>query len=190
MALHFDDVAHRFTRDGLLVPSVTQVIGAAGLISQWTTQSPEPRERGVRVHRALYQLTQASEDAALAELEPGDLPYFEAGQWWMVSAGVEVIGAEELVDGGTFAGWRDLRCRIRGRERPVVVDLKTGALPAWVGLQLAAYAHPLPEPHDRLAVRLQPNGEPLVKPFDALGDWSDFRSCLRVWQLQQQMGTR
>jgi hypothetical protein len=191
-ALYFDEGSHTFTRGGPLspgveiVPSVTQVIGACGLRNAWATGDSWARDRGVRVHAAMFALTTTSEDAALAELEPDDVPYFTAAQWWMVSCGVEVLGCEELVDGGSYAGWRDLRVRMRGNARTCVVDLKTGGLPWWTGLQLAAYALPLQEPHDRFAVRLSLDGQPHVKQYRDAHDRADFLACLRVVQLQNQ----
>lgn len=185
--LDFDEATHVFTRGGVRVPSVTQCIAACGLIDPRTTTSEWARDRGRRVHRAVYLLTTESEDAALSVLEPDDVPYFEAAQWWMASSGVEVFAAEELVDAGSYAGWRDIRCKIRGVSDPAVVDLKSGSLPLWAGIQLAAYAAPLPVRHARVAVRLQLNGEPRVKIYTEPGDWFDFRVCLRAWQLQAHM---
>jgi hypothetical protein len=187
--LTFIESTHQFWRGGQLVPSVTQVIKAAGLVDT-TWQSDWARDRGVRVHTALQVLVQRDEDAALQHLQEDDLPFFAAGQRWLETAGVEVLGAEELIDGGSYAGWLDLRCKVRGFDRPVVVDFKTGSLPAWVGLQLAAYAAPLTVAggHDRMAVRLQLGGEPRVHVYRAASDWADFRACLKVWQIQERMG--
>jgi hypothetical protein len=187
--LTFDEATHTFWRGVERVPSVTQVIKAAGLVNT-NHATMWARDRGVRVHTALQALVTQDEDAALAHLWEDDLPYFAAGQRWLTTAGVEVLGAEELVDGGSYAGWLDLRCRIRGHHRPVVVDFKTGGLPEWVALQLAAYAAPLGVPGgcDRMAVRLQVGGEPRVEVYRGVTDWADFRACLRVWQLQARMG--
>jgi hypothetical protein len=184
--LTFEVPTHTFWRDGLRVPSVTQVLKAAGLVRDYN--NTWARDRGSRVHQALFELTQRSEDAALACLEPDDVPYFDAAQHWMATSGVEVLGAEELVDGGSYAGWRDLRVRMRGADRPAVVDLKTGALPPWVGLQLAAYTAGLPVPHDRYAVRLQADGTPRVQWYRDPRDLHDFLACVRVVQLQADYG--
>jgi hypothetical protein len=185
--LSFDAATHTFTRDGILVPSVTQVIAAAGLVRDYGNGATCARDRGVRVHEAAFLFATEDEDAALAVLEDEDVLYFDALRHWMLAAGVEVLGAEELVDGGSYAGWRDLRVRLRGHDRPVVVDLKTGQLPKWVGLQLAAYALTLPEPHDRMAVRLTSEGTASATWYRRATDAMDFRSCVRVWQLQQEM---
>ena len=186
LPLLFDEATHTFTRGGVVVPPVTQVLKAAGLVNDFSTRSDWARDRGTRVHLAMFLLTQESEDAALATLEPDDVPYFEAAQLWMRTHGVEVLGCEEMVDGGSYGGWLDLRVQLRGRERPAVVDLKTGHMPRWCGLQLAAYAAPFAETHDRYGVRLQANGEPRVQWYRDPSDWFDFRACLRVAQLQEE----
>jgi hypothetical protein len=187
--LQFDEGTHTFTRAGVLVPSVTQCIKAAGLVND-RGYNDWSRDRGVRVHTAMFLLTQSSEDAALASLDEDDVPYFDAALLWMRTHHVEVLAAEQMVDGGSYGGWLDLRCRMRGHERLAVVDLKTGSLPKWAGLQLAAYAAPFAETHERYAVRLMSNGEPRMQMYRDPSDWYDFRCCTRIWQLQQQMNPR
>lgn len=185
--LTFDESTHTFRRDGQVVPSVTQILKACGLVRDYGP-STWARDRGTRVHQAMFALSTTNEDAALACLEPEDVPYFDAAQTWMVTNGVTVLGAEEVVDAGYYAGWLDLRCTLRGVSGPCVVDFKTGTLPPWAGLQLAAYAAPLGEVHTRYAVRLQSNGQPQMKLYTNRNDLINFNACARVVQLQADYG--
>ena len=96
-----------------------------------------------------------------------------------------MLGAEELVDGGSYAGWLDLRCRLRGRALPMVIDFKTGKAAPWTPLQLAAYAAPQAEPHDRAFIELLPSGAPkLTVCHEHRGDLRHFNACVAVAHLQ------
>jgi hypothetical protein len=122
-------------------------------------------------------------------LQPGDLPFYLAGMHALDTFGITVLGAEELVDGGAWAGWVDLRCRLRGREHPLVVDFKTGRAAAWTPLQLAAYAAPQTEYHDRAFIELLPSGAPkLTLCRETRGDLRKWHACVAVAQLQLELG--
>lgn len=183
MALHFDEATHTFTRDGVVVPSVTQILARCGLTSKWWTEAA--RQRGSRVHRALYELQRTSEDAALFQLEDEDEPFYRAGVRALETFGIRVLAAEELVDGGDYAGWLDLRCELRGCEDPFVIDFKSGQPPAYTGLQLTGYAKPQPKQHRRAVIRLQANGEPkMFQCLDVIGDLRKWNACVTVAHMQ------
>jgi len=182
-ALHFDHETHTFWRDGQRVLSVTQVLERCRLTSPYWT--PEARNRGTRVHKALFVLQTLSDREAREGLQPTDVPFYEAGRRALDTFGIEVLGAEELVDGGAYAGWLDLRCRLRGRDLPMVIDFKTGKAAPWTPLQLAAYAAPQPTPHDRAFIELLPSGAPkLTVCREHRGDLRHFNACVAVAQLQ------
>lgn len=187
-ALAFDAERHAFTRFGKPVPSVTQVLRACGLTSRWGTT--EARDRGTRVHRALDTLQAFSDAAARETLEQDDLPFYEAGIVALTTFGIEVLAAEELVDGGTYAGWLDLRVKLRGENDPYVIDFKTGSLAPSTRIQLTAYAAPQPFRHKRAAIVLKPNGSPKLVTFDHdMQDLWDWRACLAVASLQRAFNT-
>jgi hypothetical protein len=99
--------------------------------------------------------------------------------------GIDVLGAEELVDGGSYAGWLDLRCRLRGHDDPFVIDFKSGRAARYTPLQLAAYAAPQPVLHRRAFIELLPSGKPhLTVCRETRGDLRHFHACVTVAQLQ------
>jgi hypothetical protein len=184
--LRFDHDTHTFWRDGQRVLSVTQILQRCRFTSPWWTA--EARARGTRVHQALAVLTREGDAAAQAGLRGSDLRYYEAGRTALTTFGIEVLGAEELVDGTTYAGWLDLRCRLRGQDLPVVIDFKSGRAAPWTPLQLAAYAAPQPEPHARAIIELLPSGAPkLTLCRETRGDLRHFHACVTVAQLQLQL---
>ena len=189
--LTFDEATHVFRRSRLgrtvEVPSVTSVLKRCGLITpaeqaRWTEAA---RARGIRVHRALYLLQRQSDDAALFTLEPEDIAYYEAGKLALNTFGIDVLAVEELVDGESYAGWLDLRCRLRGESLPVVLDFKSGSVPAYAPLQLSGYAAPLDAQHRRGVIVLQRNGDPKLIMFrDDLADARLWKAALTVALLQ------
>lgn len=188
-SLFFDEDEHAFWRDGARmtrVLSVTQVLRACGLSGRhWTDAA---RERGVRVHYALYLLNRVSEREAREGLLASDEPFFDAGVQAIRNFGIEVIAAEELVDGETYAGWLDLRANLRRESRPFVIDFKSGSPSATAALQLEAYARPQKDEHGRAQIVLLPNGEPRLKvveeSFSVRQQW---RACLTVAALQRSL---
>jgi len=186
--LTFDVASHTFWRDGHRVLSVTQVLRRCGLTSPYWTE--EARDRGTRVHRALHVLQSASDREAREGLRDGDDPFYQAGRHALDTFGIEVLGAEELVDGGSYAGWLDLRCHLRGFTEPFVIDYKSGRAAAWTPLQLAAYASPLPAYHRRAFIELLPTGKPkLTTCRETRGDLRNWHACVTVAQLQLSLET-
>jgi hypothetical protein len=182
-ALKFDAASHTFWRDGARVLSVTQILRRCGLSSPWWT--PEARDRGTRVHQALLRLQQTSDAEARTLLADEDVPFYEAGRHALAVFGIGVLAAEELVDGGAYAGWLDLRCTLRGFREPFVIDFKSGRASAWTPLQLAAYAAPQPDYHRRAFIELQTNGKPkLTTCHETRGDLRNWHACCTVAQLQ------
>lgn len=181
--LHFDHETHTFWRDGQRVLGVTEILRRCRLTSPYWTV--EARNRGTRVHKALHVLQTLGDAEARSHLLAGDLPFYTAGVRALDTFGIEVLGAEELVDGGSYAGWLDLRCRLRGRALPMVIDFKTGKAAPWTPLQLAAYAAPQAEPHDRAFIELLPSGAPkLTVCHEHRGDLRHFNACVAVAHLQ------
>lgn len=178
MPLTFDESTHSYWRDGQRVLSVTQILTRCGLTSpHWNDAA---RERGVRVHHALHMLQHVPEHEARECLQASDLPFFAAGLTALQTFGIEVLGAEELVDGGTYAGRLDLRCRLRGRDVPYIVDFKSGRAPRYAPLQLMAYAQPQPVHHERAIIELLPSGRPKLTLFRNPRDLHVWRCCLEV----------
>jgi len=81
------------------------------------------------------------------------VPYAAAAAAWYRDSGAQVVAAEQplgSVDLG-YAGVVDLVVRF-GDDGPLtVVDIKTGSMPSWVGLQTAAYARA----YERLVLGLE-----------------------------------
>lgn len=137
--LRFEPSLHRYTMDGVEIPSVTQVLESVGLID-YSHIPPLTRqmalERGRAVHEAIALDLDGDLDEESAD-EAGVLGYVEAARAARAAIGVLVAdGWEQRVyhERWRYAGTLDLRAG------NVLVDWKTNQAEYWVRFQLAAYA--------------------------------------------------
>lgn len=148
-----------------MLPTVTKILRPwqdfSGISQEVLARAAE---RGTRVHAACAAIAL---DLPIYEsdLTPDDLGYLDSFQQWFNASVAAVLAVEqEYVDRALgFRGHPDLVCLLKGSQKIVVVDFKTGAnfSKAWA-VQLAAYAS-LTGAQRCLAVRLKPDGsEPIV----------------------------
>lgn len=156
--LVFDAESHAYLLDGLVVPSVTQILAAEGIIDgQWYTE--EGRRRGDHVHLALryHDEGRLDEKSVTDEVRP----YLEAWQRFISETGFICLHIEQpFADGNLgFAGTPDRTGWMDGDRVLSVIDIKTGAPEPWHALQTAAYAVGLGKRlARRWSVYLRPNG--------------------------------
>ncbi len=184
--LHFDPVAHRYTYGGRELISVTQALKVSGLITSFN-YTDEAAERGTAVHAAVQGFHANGFDlAALPEEHAG---YFDAYLAFAAEGGFVVCGCEERVCDPVmgYAGTLDLRGQFRNHQTGVdLIDIKTGAVPEWVGYQTAAYARLLTgSPVRRWALNLRANGTYRLTPLTARSDERVFLAALLVAQAKK-----
>lgn len=195
--VEFIEESHQLSVAGRVLPSVTTIISGAGILGNaesWFTE--EAAFRGSVVH----QVCEYDDRGDLDETVPIVIEhsgYLAAWRGFKTDSGFvpEVIELPMADPALGFAGIMD-RQGMSGRW-PAVVDLKSGAVGKWVGLQLAAYVHlcrangihsGVPASQwRRFAVRLQANGKYSVKSFDNPKDWAVFAAALtiQVWKGNQ-----
>ncbi|MSR15332.1 MAG: hypothetical protein EXR86_12370 [Gammaproteobacteria bacterium] len=152
--LTFDPQAHVYRVDGEVVPSVTQILEHAGMISAFC-KDPLAAERGSRVHEACALLAQNQLD--LATLDERIMGYVlsyaaflgAASNWTLIRVEQRVFEPLHQYAGtydALFHGW--------------LIDLKSGGPAKWHALQLAAYHH---------AARLDPRFKRATLYLDSTG---------------------
>jgi len=189
--LTFDHNSHTYRHEGRRVPSVTQVIKAAGLIDdRWFTETAA--WRGSVVHRCceLDDLKRLKEDS----VDPGARGYLEAWRACRESLGLRVLEVEQRKLHGIlmYAGTPDVLALMPSGEF-AVIDRKTGASSKWHALQLAAYVQFFPNPARilRYTVRLQSDARYVLTeyPVNTLAlDWQVFQAALAVTNWRQIHG--
>lgn len=168
---------HRYYVDDVEVPSVTTVIKDAGLIdTEWFTD--QSAIRGTYIHLACRLIDDDELDETTVDERVR--PYLDAYQEFMALQKPEWIYVEHRVYDPTYgyAGTLD-RAGIIGGQK-VLIDIKSGACPPSVSLQLAAYKRCLPQPHTwkRAALNLKPNGTFSLHPCDDRADETVFLAAL------------
>ena len=137
--LVFDPERHAYILDGRVIPSVTQILTAEGIINgQWYTE--DGRRRGGHVHLALRYLDEGrlDEDSVTDEVRP----YLEAWGRFLSETGFICLQIERpfVCEALGYAGTPDRVGWMDGDKTLSIIDIKTGSPEPWHALQTAAYA--------------------------------------------------
>lgn len=181
--LTFDADRHEYRFNGVVVPSVTQILAP---LSNFEFVNPEvlaaAQAFGTAVHRAceLDDLHQLDEDA----LDENLMPYLQGWRMFMTEHACrwEAVELRVYHHAMGYAGTLDRVGYVDGDRS--MVDIKSGArLFPSTGPQTAAYAQayaPLAaRSFKRYAVRLYPNGYEL-KQYTSPTDWATFASLITL----------
>jgi hypothetical protein len=188
--LHFDAASHTYSVGGVIVPSVTTVIGA---VCPWLYDhsSDFARERGSVVH----EVCQLHDEGDLDEstVHPICAGFFEGWKRFLAESKFQIVANERRIYSPTygFAGTLDRVGILNGNL--VLIDLKTGD-PGWqVALQTAAYQFAYQEEtgelvDERYGCWLHEDGTyTLTGPYlDHDRDFSNFVFLLGTYRLWQQ----
>ena len=139
--------------DGVVIPSVSQIIKDAGLITGTDFIPEYYSDRGHRIHASIRDKYFLGMDI---EPEEDETPFLENFNHWFVKSGFEIIycelKGEASLNGVRFAGTMDLVGTLEGQI--FIIDIKNGQATKWHGIQLNGYRHILEQDYDIQAVRL------------------------------------
>lgn len=196
--IEFDACTHTYKIDGMVVPSVTQVLS---ILEDWS-QVDHPTlsaaaEFGTHVHIACDLDNKGILNEG--ELDPSLLPYLSSWRRFVGESEVHVITGELQVASRVHRYAGTLDALIEWRGAICVLDIKTGAtVPHTAGPQLAAYELAYNESFETAtAIRLAP-GKRARKRFvvqlnaDSYRvhemknrtDWTVFQSALNCWRFK------
>jgi hypothetical protein len=195
-ALLFDDAAHRYTIDGAMVPSVTQVLKPLYDFSMVRAELLAAKAAlGTAIHRACELLDNddldEESDAGRAALAPL-AGYLAAYKTFLADEKPEILHNEQRMYHPVhrYAGTTDRRYLIGGQVWDV--DLKsTVSMSPVVGIQVAAYSELFKANGDtararRGALQLFPNGKYYFNEFKDPGDFAVFLSLLTVQRFKER----
>jgi hypothetical protein len=196
----FDEETHIYRLNGVVLPSITQSLCAAGLIdTEFYTDTG--RWRGTQVHTA----TQLDDEEELDEESLEEVYGFALGEllsylsgWRQFRKDYEFVPTliEEPMYSAThlYAGRIDRAGEItlNGRRKAAVPEIKTGASVGATAEQTAAQVNLLENPPSwsRFEVRLFRNGKYKLTEFPArtLGrDFASFLACVTVCTRQIEL---
>jgi len=177
--LEFNEERHEYKLDGVILPSVTQVIKSAGLVDD-TFYDEYSCRRGTAVHlaTALYDEGTLDESTVADEIKG----YLAGWVKFLKESKFKVREAEQLLSHPVrgYAGTRDRRGFLN--DKWTILDIKTGALNPAVGVQLAAYKHLSAGDDKTYTVQLKANGTYALKKYDDPADWTVFMACLNLYK--------
>lgn len=201
--LTFDEPMHEYRLNGILLPSVTQIIRDNRLSSDFAFVSAADMARARELGQAVHMATHYNDEGTLddATVDPAVRPYLNAWRQFVADRGVEFVALEQRVADPVyqFCGTVDRIARLvtaRGAGE-LVIDLKTGN-PAAAGAhyQTAGYAHLVRDLPNvtrivgRWSVQLHPErAVPYsVTPYTKTSDWRIFRAALELTHERSAQG--
>ncbi|MGH9350596.1 MAG: hypothetical protein ACRD2G_00255 [Terriglobia bacterium] len=196
----FDPDRHLYLVNDRVVPSVTQVLHAAGLSADYSTVAPEVLERkriiGEYVHKATQYLDEGSLD--VASIDPEIQPHLAAYEQFIKDSGFRSRLVEHRlvgnINGMLCGGTVDREGTMAGKLW--IIDFKCiERLYASFALQTAGYELLLSKPvappfrYTRAVLQLKPNGSYKLTSYEDPADFDVFRAALAVtvWKTNHGM---
>ena len=176
-ALIFDEAAHTYTVEGVVLPSVTQVLQDVGVIDYGFIPREE-RERYLQRGRAVHLATELDDAGELEEesVVPAIAGFLAAWRRFRSESGFvpELIEYRSYNPSLGYAGTLDRSGKIG--QSLYLLDIKTGHSPWWVAIQLAAYCYFFNRPllYRRIAVEVHDDGTYKVSEFQSSKTRQDF----------------
>lgn len=192
--VYFEADTHTYTdEEGLVLPSVTQVLKDVGIIdsSKYTEGSAE---WGTEIHGCLQRIDEGLEQSELY-IGTDVYPYVAAHEQFKHDTGFKVTGVEVIYgsEGYRFAGMIDRIGVLNGKD--CIIDIKTGGKENWHSLQLAGYELLLQDPIHysyvkRYALHLKNTGKYSLIEYKDRTDKHHFLCALDVhhWKREQRNG--
>lgn len=183
MELKFDPEKHSYMLGEAILPSVTQVILSSPKFSH-TRASWWHMDRGSKLHTALAYYDQNDLDERT--VDEVLKPYIWGYSQFRAIHKPEILEIEKPFASARygFAGTLDRLFKMEGVVS--VLDIKSGPLPEWINLQLAAYQHLAIENgidcKRRYGLRLMPNMNFRLRNYYMRGDFDEFLRLLASYK--------
>ena len=203
--LSFDEALHEYRYNGVVVPSVTQIIAPLSDhsgIPEWILK------RKQAIGKAVHKVCELYDNGKLAEssVHPDIAGYFDAYKAFLRDTGALVLQNEQPVYSRRhrYAGTLDrmyempiARTNCWAVDDRVLCDLKTVVdLKPATGPQLAAYllasdaASDIGPPILRCALQLKPTGQYHIQMYNESSDKAVFLSCLQTFNWKKYHGIK
>lgn len=173
----FDATTHTYTREGVVVPSVTQLLEDVGIIN-YDFLPEGTRIMALERGRYVHAVCEFDDQGDLGEYDNSLTGYLEA---WREFRRVHGFAPRLIEHRGYspfgFAGTLD-RLGTFSNGSHALIDLKTSVVPYWAKFQLAGYASFFDSParYRRMAVALHEDGTFAVEEYRC----SDYSKHLSV----------
>ena len=179
--LLFDENSHIYRLGSEIIPNVTSILDAHGLISAFA-KDESAALRGSYVHKACYLLARRSLD--WHSIDERILGYVRAYEKFLKDTDFSPsqLEARHFHKGYRYCGTLDAFGKSRGIPR-LLFDIKTGVPARYHALQTSAYAAFFAEGVGRATLFLHEDGRYNLRFHKDRTDWNEFLSCLNVLRL-------
>ena len=192
--LTFEEESHTYRLDGEIIPSVSQIIDAAGYWGEKKGSfAPGAAEKGRRIHQAIELLNLKQLDWKQIE-GTGYEPYLRGYEMWRTDWRPEIREIEcRLVGechGVVYAGTVDLIADVRGALQ--ILDVKTGRqypkpYRAQLGGYMIAYQQERERKVDGLAgLHVNDKGRYQLKRYKPNEAEASFEYACGIWKMMQE----
>lgn len=178
MDLIFKPDTHQYFKDGVELPGVTTILSDLGFIEKdFFTEYGRTRGKFVHLACELDDRNELDEDACDSAL----LPYLKAWRSFKRDTGIKIESIEKPVASSiyNFAGTLDRLVTLNGSC--CILDIKSGAVSPWTGLQLAAYEIAENKRLKRFAVQLMETEKYKLHPYTDPQDRQIFLAAVACW---------
>lgn len=174
----FREEANTYLVNGEEYPRVTFILKEAGIAPEIPFYTETGRLRGKYVHEACQLLDEG--DLNYDDLDPILEPYVKAYELFLNENKTDWEGIEERVFNKSlgYVGTLDRRGTLNGSK--TILDIKTGIVQPWAGLQIAAYEMCFDTPYQRYALQLKKNGTYKLHKFIDTNDYEVFKSAISI----------
>jgi len=188
MKIEFNPGGHQYKIDGKSTPSVSQIIGA-----DYSHISDDILNHARAIGNAVHKACELWDNQTINPdtISPIIAPYLSAWKQFKEQTGLQILESETPIASKKwgFAGTPDRIGKIK--DMIVVVDIKSGILTPYAGLQTAGYKIAWEEINGkkikkRLIVQLTAEGKYKMTPFEDKMDEGVFISFVQVYQWKQR----
>jgi hypothetical protein len=194
-ALSFNPELHEYRADGLVIPSVTQVLEDCGIVNYDCIPLPVremAKDRGSKVHIATH--LDDENDLSEESVSPGLIPFLMAWRNFRMDTGFtpSLIEYRSLNETYRYAGTLDRTGSFPSTAGGTVLcDIKCNKAEWWVRVQLSAYAafFQHPRTYRRICVELHADETYKLYEFhsrDWFEDFNVFLAALSVYNAKRK----
>ena len=188
--IEFDAMKHEYTEDGVVLPSVTEILKRVGLLDT-KGFNRKSADFGTAVHEATVLIDLGQKTVEEYEDDPR-YRYLKAWELFKETHHPVVLEVEQIVGGVEVgcAGTLDRLALFPWDSRPCVIDIKTGKAKPWHPVQLAGYCYAAQKEYRRMAVYIDGYGVFRAEEYQEERDRRIFKGALDFINSELQAGRR
>jgi hypothetical protein len=171
---------------GHILPGISSVLRAAGLLADMPGGNEAAMQRGSRVHKAVeFDTTNELDEASM---DDGELFLVHAARRARQDLKLDIIAVESCVCNEALGYATKVDAVVRWEGKLTVVNYKTGNFYRHYPIQMALEALCVEEPVRRLGIYLRPSTHYLIQEYTDREDYAVARACATIaaWKRGQK----